>query len=799
MPLLRVARASLKADALLVFAWVGNDTAVVRDATSSHWRRAVLTLPYESMKQSGGALLETTAPRELVSTALASTLHFTPSAVLALHSVGKEPTPRGGLLALWESANDVPRRVFAEPQRSSSELGRMADEWLRQEDANDRAELFEHVMRCTPDAIVFLPDDGHHAMVNDAAAALLSLPVGSVAGAEVALRMRDLGSRVLNGAERDSMAATIFGRRVDVRDSMWEVGPGDPQYFRVSCYNATHGALKGRIWTFRDVTPEERALRVLERRKALYRSQHQFLHGVLEAMDDSVVACDADGTLTLLNSAARQRFGVAGVVPDGTIDELLGGEASSDSGEILLAGEHPLLRALRGHDVANAPITADRRQGRRDLLVSARALREATGGITGAVSVERDVTERNALEAQMRQNEKLQALGRMAAAITHDVNNLLTVMQSSIALLSAGGRASPTFEDELVTLAAAVDGSRALTRNLLDFCRGRVRAPQAVDLVKVVERLHPLLRSLSGAKVTVKVDVTREESLQVLGDAAELEQVLLNLCTNANDAMPAGGTLRIGVRQERLSTARPHAFGIVPPGAYVVLQVSDSGSGMSEQVLARAFEPFFTTKGSAGGSGGTGLGLSTTYGIVDRYGGQMVVESALDVGTTFTLFFPRAAGDPVHRVLTPRVVPAVLPRDTRRVTQEIGRRVLLVDDDVMVRRAVCRMVEQAGFVVTAAGSASEAIELAERTTFDVILSDVQMPAMNGADLVHALRERGVHVPAVLMSGYAELEDADLLSKNGVQAFLTKPFSADELAHALELSVAASTNLLRHVQ
>lgn len=798
MPLLRVVHASLNADAILVFSWVGDDTAIVRDASSAAWKRAVLSLPYAAIQQSGGVLLTMDASHRLLSPALAPALPFTPTAALAVQSLGDSAAPHGGVLALWASAETVPARIAAATHSSCRELGRLADQWLQQHRESHRLDLFEQIIQRIPDAMIFDPEDGSYALVNDTAAALLSLPAGRVPAAYVAMRMRDVGGRLAEGDAREAPVPSMRDLPADVRDVLWTVPSREPnaerQCYRVSCVHAPPGGTRGRIWTFRDVTAEQRAIRVLEEHRTRDQSKQAFLEGMLEVMHDAVLAVDADGTPTLMNTAARERYGIESLAGHRhPIDHPIGGILPTVRGATLPVGEHPLRRALLGEDVTDVELHTQHGQERRDLLVSAHAVRDADGAVVGAVVVERDITARNALEAHGRQREKLDALGRMAAGVTHDLNNLLTVVQTSALLLAAGAGSVPPADDPDVLL-AAVEECRVLTRSLLDFCRGRIRQTAPVNMVVLLERLRGLLRRLVPSNVTLHVERSTGDALCILGDAAEMEQVVFTLCTNAADAMPEGGTLHMSVRAAAIHAPLVHPRGIVPAGDYVILQVSDTGIGMHPDVVRHAFDPFYTTKAAGLGAG---LGLSTVHGIVGRCGGHVVIHSVLQHGTTFDVYLPRhpeeraerrpldcdgcpaEPGCPVARAISPYRPDAV------------GCRVLLVDDDAMVRRAVARMVQHAGYDVTSVASAAEALDATARESFAVILSDVQMPGMDGMALAQALYDRDRHIPVVLMSGYANLDDAQLREIPTVVGFLAKPFSADEIGHRLRWATASA--------
>src|SRR4051812_5152579 len=342
---------------------------------------------------------------------------------------------------------------------------------------------------------------------------------------------------------------------------------------------------------------------------------------------------------------------------------------------------------------------------------------------------------------QLRQSQKMDAIGRLAGGVAHDFNNLLLAINGYSDLLAAG-LTDPKHQRFAHEIRGAGDRAAALTSQLLAFSRRQVLQPQVLDLNSTVREMETMLRTLLGEGVRVLFDL-EPELRAVEADPSQIGQVLLNLAVNARDAMAGVGMMKVSTRND---------------GDAVLLEVSDSGVGMDRETQARIFEPFFTTKGVGEG---TGLGLSTVYGIVTQSGGTIGVRSAPGIGATFVLRLP-ATDAAVVAAEEPREVPAQ------------GReRVLVVDDEQVVRDLLAQLLLDLGYDVTVAGSAREAREAVGR--FDVLLTDVVMPEMDGVELARAIDARHV----LFMSGYDQqaLVHTDL-------PFLQKPFSRDELAHAV---------------
>ena len=375
-------------------------------------------------------------------------------------------------------------------------------------------------------------------------------------------------------------------------------------------------------------------------------------------------------------------------------------------------------------------------------------------------------------EDQLRQAQKMEAVGQLAGGIAHDFNNLLMAIMSNAELaaleLSPTAPAAPHIDE----IKSASRRARALTQQLLAFSRKQMLQPRVLDLNVVVRDAEQILRRLIGE--TIEMSVKLDASLgQVRADQGQLVQVLMNLAVNARDAMPSGGQLSIESSNRDVTAAEAGARRGLRDGRYVVLQVRDSGVGMDDDTMARIFEPFFTTKPPGHG---TGLGLSTAYGIVKQSGGYIAVDSRIGEGTTFTIMLPRVF-EPSEPAAAPQPeVPATPSRGT----------VLLVEDESAVRKATKRMLRRFGFSVIEAKHGSDALAQWEEhgDAVDVVLTDVVMPSMGGAELVRSLRERKPRLRVVFMSGYTqgtlELSTMD----EAATRFLPKPFTADLLVKTL---------------
>jgi len=384
-----------------------------------------------------------------------------------------------------------------------------------------------------------------------------------------------------------------------------------------------------------------------------------------------------------------------------------------------------------------------------------------------------DISQRVVLEMQLRQAQKMEAIGRLAGGIAHDFNNSLAVISAYSELLSEDLTSIGHSTTEVTEIRRAAMQASGLTRQLLTFSRQKATRPVHIDPTLAVEAVERMVRRIIGEDVLIAVR-TDPGLGTVRIDPGQLEQVLLNLALNARDAMPDGGTLTLTTTSATVDEASIALYGLSNPGRYVVISVSDTGVGMTREVRSRIFEPFFTTKEVGKG---TGLGLATAYGIVSSVGGAISVYSEVGVGSTFRVYLPRSEGSASG---VSGEVPAVtnIPRG-----REI---VLLVEDEAAVRAAASNMLQRLGYRVLEAESPAAALAIVEDATqpIDMVLSDVVMPKFSGPRLVAAIRARRPGLPALLMSGYVgeaiairEVADASL-------PLIEKPFSLATLAVAV---------------
>ncbi|HVA57359.1 MAG TPA: ATP-binding protein [Gemmatimonadaceae bacterium] len=387
--------------------------------------------------------------------------------------------------------------------------------------------------------------------------------------------------------------------------------------------------------------------------------------------------------------------------------------------------------------------------------------------ISFAMELAEQESNRRQLEAQFLQAQKMETVGRLAGGIAHDFNNLLTVINGTAGMLLEYDAVDAGLRRDLMAIKDAGDRAAALTRQLLAFSRQQLLTPDVIDLNALVGRMQPMLRRLISENIDLVV--TPGAALgSVRADPGQIEQVVLNLVVNASDAMPAGGTLTIETENADLDSTYAESHPSVPPGAYVVLSIADTGTGMDEAIRQKIFEPFFTTKEAGKG---TGLGLATVYGIIKQSEGSVWVDSQPGRGSVFKIYLPRVAEGAPSR--TPAEALA-MPRGTETI--------LLVEDDEAVRRLAARILTAAGYTVLPAADGAEALEILGRqeTPIQLLLSDVVLPGISGRELAARVAERYPEIGVLLTSGYTDDAMLRMAVTDSTAHFLGKPYTAVEL-------------------
>jgi PAS domain S-box-containing protein len=474
-----------------------------------------------------------------------------------------------------------------------------------------------------------------------------------------------------------------------------------------------------------------------------------------------VFTLDLEGNLVSLNKAGERITGYSrDEVQNKSITEYL-------SPSLLERTKQMLFGELAGEPRREYETELIRKDGRAVALeVSSRLIYEE-GEAVAVQGIARDITNRKELEEQLRQSQKMEAIGRLAGGVAHDFNNLLTVIKGHAELLCDRVKPIDAARKDIEQIQQGADRAASLTQQLLAFSRQQVLKPRVLDLNEVVSGMAKMLPRLIGEDIEL---ITLPSALpeQVRADPGQLEQVILNLAVNARDAMPRGGKLTIQVSGTQVDERYVKQHATIEAGRYVLLAVSDTGCGMSMETQKQIFDPFFTTKELGKG---TGLGLATVYGVVKQSGGFVWVYSELGRGSTFKVYLPKVE----------QTIEGMIPVKEHGQSWRGEETVLIVEDEDAVRELTREFLETRGYSVVEARNGAEALKIAEShpSVIELLVTDVIMPGMSGPELAQKLTNLHPEIKVLYVSGYtADAVPHGILSPRA--PFLSKPFSRDEL-------------------
>ena len=498
---------------------------------------------------------------------------------------------------------------------------------------------------------------------------------------------------------------------------------------------------------------------VTDRRIAEERSR--ILDAVLSSSTQAMAIADPGGILTFANVALQRLWGYS------DRESLLGRSLF----ELWKTTDEPAaaLAQIRNTGIQQVEMPATRVDGARFYLgITAEAVCDANGALTRVLVTFSDISNRKQLEGQLMQAQKMESVGRLAGGIAHDFNNLLTAISGGLEISLAALPPDHASREHLLEVADAAQSAAGLTRHLLAFSRKEIIAPRVLDLNEVLRRAERMILRLIEEDIELQT-ICGQDVTPICFDPGQVEQIIVNLAVNARDAMPNGGRLTIETSNVWIDDEYAASHFDARPGAYVLLTVSDTGSGMNEEVREHLFEPFFTTKGPGQG---TGLGLAMVYGAVQQNGGRIDVSSELNRGTTFKIYLPAAKGVPQQ------------PPARSGVTAEMrSAAIVLVEDDPRVRRLANAALTRLGYQVHPFASGADALRgLASLgCSPELLITDVIMPGMNGRVLAEKVAALLPTIRVLFVSGYTEdfIVDRGVL-KTGIE-FLAKPYSIEQLA------------------
>lgn len=492
------------------------------------------------------------------------------------------------------------------------------------------------------------------------------------------------------------------------------------------------------------------------------------LASIIDSSADAIIGKTLDGTITSWNRGAETMYGY-------TAEEVIGKNIS-----LLTANDNPdeipriLARISRGERIEHYEAIRVTKDGRHlNVSLSISPIREPGGTIVGASAIARDITAQRRAEDHLRQAQKMEAVGRLAGGVAHDFNNILGIITACTELLRDRIDAAGDAGQYIGNIRKAVERGTSLTRQLLAFTRKSTLQPQLVDLNVRLKDVIKLIRPLMGDDVEITV-VPRGPSAVIEIDPGQLDQIVLNLAVNARDAMPRGGKFILETATVELDEVFTSQHRPMKEGSYVLLAVSDTGTGMDQATVARIFEPFFTTKEVGKG---TGLGLATVYGIVQQNGGHIWVYSEVGSGTAFKIYLPSAEHKIMEKTDT-EAEPAIARRE--------GTTILLVEDDEIMLSLTRKLLEQNGYRVLDAQDGKSALDViqAHSGTLDVLLTDVVMRGLSGPELVAKVVASHPETKIIYMSGYTGELIAQHAPMQGIP-LLEKPFTRAALLQLLD--------------
>ena len=492
------------------------------------------------------------------------------------------------------------------------------------------------------------------------------------------------------------------------------------------------------------------------------------LASIIESSEDAIIGKGLDGTITSWNRGAERMYGYA---PDEVVGKHISLLAPADRHDEI----NEILRKIAsGERIEHHESVRVTKDGRRmDVSLSVSPLCNAIGEIVGASVIARDITAQKRVEVQLRQSQKMEAIGRLSGGIAHDFNNILGIINACTEFLRDRIDSAAESSVYVENIRKAIDRGTALTRQLLTFSRTPAIQPQILDLNERLKDISRLLRPLLGDDVEIII-LPKTRSAVVEADPGQLDQVVVNLAVNARDAMQRGGKFILETGAVELDEAFAQEHRVLKAGKYIQLAVSDTGIGMDEATVSRIFEPFFTTKEAGKG---TGLGLATVYGIVKQSGGHILVYSEPGHGTTFKIYLPSAD----HKLGLPS------KQDVETVSpKRQGFSILLVEDDDIMRSLTKKMLEEHGYTVIDANDGKSALEWMEsnHAPVDLLLTDVVMRRVSGPELAERLNASHPRLKVVYMSGYTgEMMANREVLKPGV-ILLEKPFTRTSLLNTI---------------
>ena len=641
--------------------------------------------------------------------------------------------------------------------------------------------LSTDLLEALPDAVVAVDREGTIVQANSQAQELFGYEREQLIGQKVEMLVPE-SYRVRHQQHRENFAQTPNTRRMGADLDLYgrrRSGSQFPVEISLSPVSTEKGTLV--LSAIRDISDRKRIAEELRRaNEELHRRSNEQLGeyrsrlaSIIDSSEDAILSKDLNGFITSWNKGAEHIYGYK---PEEVVGKHISLLTPSDRPDEISEILEKIARGESTEHYESVRVTKDGRQ--LSVSISVSPLRNAAGEIVGASAIARDITAQKRTEGQLRQAQKMEAVGRLAGGVAHDFNNILGIINACNEFLR--DRIDPASESSVYVenIKTAIERGRSLTKQMMAFSRTSAVQPRVLDLNERLREISRLLRPLLGDDIEILI-VARSPSAVVEVDPGQLDQVVVNLAVNARDAMPRGGKFILETDVVDFDDSFANQQQSMAAGKYVRLAVSDTGSGMDNSTISRIFEPFFTTKEAGRG---TGLGLATVYGIVKQSAGHILVYSEPGHGTTFKIYLPSAEHKIGHA--------AKLEAETLSPKRQ-GATILLVEDDEIMRSLTRKLLEESGFTVVEADDGKSALEWVEShpEPIDLLLTDVVMRRMSGPELVKRLNASRPSLKVVYMSGYTgELMANREVLKAGV-TLLEKPFSRTALLNTIHATIS----------
>ena len=669
--------------------------------------------------------------------------------------------PMGASLELYgrrKDGTEFPVEISLSPVETES--GVLVSSAIR--DITDRKRSQERILTLldsAPDAMVVVREDGRIVLVNTQTEKLFGYERTELLGQLVEVLVperfwaehRKHRGKYMEHTQIRPMGAgfELYGLRKD--------GSEFPVEISLSPQHTEEGILVSS--TIRDVTQRKRVESALRESEAAFRGMIEGTYGVYRATPDGTILMASTALARMLGYSSEKEITSLNLVTD----IFQPGEYSSS-----LFEQHGSLKQFARHEAH-----WHRKDGKIITVeLSGRPVCDDEGNLLYFEVIVEDVSHQRGVEHRLQHVQKMEAIGRLAGGIAHDFNNVLGVITGYSEMLFDKLSSEPTLEPLITHILKATERGAALTRQLLAFSRQQVLEPQVVNVQKHMKGIEDLLRRVLGEDVHLTVNAD-DHPVHLRADPAQLEQVIMNLVVNARDAMPSGGNLSVEISHAHLDADYCSHVPDIRPGDYACIAVSDTGCGMSQEVLSRTFEPFFTTKESGKG---TGLGLATVYGIVKQSGGNITVYSEVGHGTTFKVYLP-SSGEAATEPET-AASEGLVPSGTETI--------LYVEDEDSLREVTAEYLRKKGYTVLTASAPAEVFKITESSasSIDLLLTDVILPGSSGVQLAQRLAANHPQMRVLYVSGYTADAIVHYGSHNPGFAFVSKPFSLPALARRI---------------